>query len=173
MEGLFINEAYQYYRNDIYNEYRIELLQRYNIAVPGSVSPRMWELFGAILTGKRGMLGAGVDLQDCEIKSSMEGSSFEYQYHLKTGQSKLLEDMRVNHIFISYSPSYRNVAVRMLSGLFLTPLFQSWLPGIRQRYETEESNRRYRKNVPYGTVRQHGTLIMQILESELIYPPSL
>jgi hypothetical protein len=170
MEGLFIVEAYQYYREDIYNLRRINLLRSYNITVPGSVSPRMWELFGAILTGKRGILGPGVDLQDCEIKSSMEGASFEYQYHLKTGEAKLLEDIRVNHIFISYSPDYRNVTVRILGGSFLASIFQSWLPGLKARYESAESNRRYRKNIPYGTVRAHGTVIMQVQEGHLIYP---
>ena len=170
MQSFLINDAYEYYRMDIYNERRLELLRRYNIAIPGSVSSRMWELFGAILTGRMGRGGPGLDLQDYEIKSSMDGASFEYQYHLNTGEAKLLEDIRANHIFISYSPDYRAMTVRTISGSVLAPLFQSWLPGLRERYENAESNRRYRRNVPFGTIRTEGTIVMQIQEGLLIYP---
>jgi hypothetical protein len=171
-EELFIREAYQYHRQDIYNEARLQLMRQYNIPIPGSVSHRLWQLFGAILTGKMGRSGPGLDLQDYEVKSSTEGASFEYQYHLNTGEAKLLEDMKASHIFISYSPDYQNVTVRTISGSSLEALFQSWLPGFRARYESQESNRRYRRNIPLGTVRQQGTIIMQIQGGKLIYPPS-
>ncbi len=169
-QSFFIYEAYQYYRQDIFNEVRIELMQAYNIPIPGSVSHRLWQLFGAILTGRMGRSGPGLDLQDYEVKSSMEGTSFEYQYHLNTGETKLLEDMRADHIFISYSPDYQNVTVRTMNGSSLAPLFQSWLPGLQSRYESQESNRRYRRNVPFGTVKKYGTMIMQIRGGQLIYP---
>jgi hypothetical protein len=170
MQSFFINEAYQYYRQDIYNKYRLELMRSYNIPIPGSVSHRLWQLFGAILTGKMGRSGPGLDLQDYEVKSSTEGASFEYQYHLNTGEAKLLEDMKANHIFISYSPNYQNVTVRAMSGSSLQPLFQSWLPGLKARYEGQESNRRYRRNIPLGTVKQYGTIILQIQEGQMVYP---
>lgn len=147
-------------------------MRTYNIPIPGSVSHRLWQLFGAILTGKMGRSGPGLDLQDYEVKSSMESASFEYQYHLNTGEAKLLEDMRADHIFISYSPDYQNLTVRTINGSSLAPLFQSWFPGLPARYESQESNRRYRRNVPFGTVRQHGTIIMQIQRGQLVYPPS-
>jgi hypothetical protein len=171
-EDFFIREAYQYYRQDIYNEVRFQLMRQYNIPIPGSISHRLWQLFGAILTGKMGRSGPGLDLQDYEVKSSTEGASFEYQYHLNTGVAKLLEDMRANHIFISYSPDYQNVTVRIISGSSLETLFESWLPGLRSRYESQESNRRYRRNIPLGTVMKQGSIIMQIQGGQLIYPTS-
>ncbi|MEC4818257.1 MAG: hypothetical protein SAK29_34040 [Scytonema sp. PMC 1069.18] len=118
MTQLRILEAYEFYRKFIYNEELINLLREYNIRIPGSISPQLWELFGAILTGDKGTGTYGADLSNYEVKSSIDGNSFEYQYHLRTGRDKLLKDMTVDHLFVSYSRDYRNVTVRQLGGNF-------------------------------------------------------
>ncbi len=78
MTELRQQEAYEFYRKYIYNEELINLLREYNIRIPGSISPQLWELFGAILTGDRGTGSYGADLTNYDVKSSTEGNSFEY-----------------------------------------------------------------------------------------------
>ncbi|MBW4612862.1 MAG: hypothetical protein KME21_06185 [Desmonostoc vinosum HA7617-LM4] len=170
MTKLSIQEAYDFYKKYIYNQELISLLREYNIRIPGSISPQLWELFGAILTGDRGTGSYGADLNNYEIKSSLDTNSFEYQYHLKTGQGKLLKDMIVDHVFVSYSRDYRNITVRQLPGDFLLEIFQSWLPGLEERYSNQESNRRYRKSISYSTVKTHGQVVMNIQDGILIFP---
>ncbi|MUG91765.1 hypothetical protein F7734_04425 [Scytonema sp. UIC 10036] len=170
MTQLRILEAYEFYRKFIYNEELINLLREYNIRIPGSISPQIWELFGAILTGDRGTGTYGADLSNYEVKSSIDGNSFEYQYHLRTGRDKLLKDMTVDHLFVSYSRDYRNVTVRQLRGDFLSEIFRSWLPGLEERYGAQESNRRYRKNISNSTVKTHGQVVMSIQDGVLIFP---
>ncbi len=113
-------------------------MRQYNIRIPGSISPQLWELFGAILTGDRGTGSYGADLNNYEVKSSIDNNSFEYQYHLRTGRNKLLKDMAIDHLYVSYSRDYRTVIVRKLTGDFLREIFQSWLPGLEERYGTQE-----------------------------------
>lgn len=162
MTELRQQEAYEFYRKYIYNEELINLLREYNIRIPGSISPQLWELFGAILTGDRGTGNYGADLTNYEVKSSTEGNSFEYQYHLRTGQNKLLKDMTIDHVFVSYSRDYRNITVRQLTGDFVSEIFQSWLPGLEERYGSQESNRRYRKSISYKTVITSGQVVMSV-----------
>ncbi|MBD2195250.1 MULTISPECIES: hypothetical protein [Calothrix] len=170
MTELRIQEAYEFYRKYIYNEELISLLREYNIRIPGSISPQIWELFGAILTGDRGTGSYGADLSNYEVKSSIDNNSFEYQYHLRTGRNKLLKDMAVDHLYVSYSRDYKNVTVRKLTGDFLKEIFQNWLPGLEERYSTQESNRRYRKNISYSIVKAHGQVVMSVQDGILTYP---
>jgi hypothetical protein len=114
-----IQEAYDYYNKHINRQERFDLLKQYNLPVAGSIPNIDWELFGAILTGDKGKKGYGADLNQHEIKSAVSGNSFEYQYHLHGGESKLDEDMIVDHIFISYSSDYQNVVVRRVGGTAL------------------------------------------------------
>jgi hypothetical protein len=169
MTELRIQEAYEFYRKYIYNEELIGLLREYNIRIPGSISPQLWELFGAILTDDRGTGSYGADLNNYEVKSSIDNNSFEYQYHLRTGRSKLLKDI-IDHLYVSYSRDYRTVIVRKLTGDFLREIFQSWLPGLEERYGTQESNRRYRKNISYSTVKAHGQIVMSVQDGILTFP---
>jgi hypothetical protein len=170
MTELKIEQAYEFYIKFIYNQELISLLREYNIRIPGSISPQIWELFGAILTADIGTGSYGADLCNYEVKSSIDGNSFEYQYHLKTGRYKLLKDITVDHLFLSYSRDYRNVVVRQMRGDFLTEIFQSWLPGLEERYSSQESNRRYRKNISYITVQTHGQVVMRIHDGTLVSP---
>ncbi|WP_169267303.1 MULTISPECIES: hypothetical protein [Brasilonema] len=170
MTQLRIQQAYDFYRKFIYNEELISLLREYNIRIPGSISPQLWELFGAILTGDTGTGSYGADLSNYEVKSSIDGNAFEYQYHLRTGRGKLLKDMTVDHLFVSYSRDYRNVTVRQLGGDFLSEIFRSWLPGLEERYGTQEFLRRYRKNISNSTVKVHGRVVMSIKDGMLTFP---
>lgn len=161
-------DAYDFYKKFIFNKEKQELLKGHGLHVAGSVPSVDWELFGSILTGDLGKKGYGSDLKEHEIKSAIDGASFEYQYHLHGGQQKLKEDMGVKHLFISYSPDYKNLDVRILPGEQLTERFSSWLPKLIENYSGPNHKQRYRKNVPFGFVKENGTLVMRIREGKVV-----
>ncbi len=167
MANFQYTEAYSFYQKFIYREELQKLLHDYELHVAGSVPSVIWELFGAILTGDKGKKGYGSDLRDHEIKSAIDGSSFEYQYHLRGGQQKLTEDMGVKHLFISYSKDYRCVEVRVLMGESLKEKFLAWLPQLVENYAGPNPRQRYRRNVPLGFVKSNGKLIMKIKDGVL------
>ena len=49
-----IDDAFKFYKKHIYDEEKISLLKKYNLKIAGSVPSVLWELFGAILTGRSG-----------------------------------------------------------------------------------------------------------------------
>jgi len=163
-----IGEAHAYYKKFIYNEEKQRLFKKHNLPIPGSVPSCDWELFGAILTGDDHKERYGSDLQNHEIKSSIYGASFEYQYHLNGGKKKLLDDMKVDHVFFSYSPDYRNVEVRVVKGAVLKSKFKSWMPGLEANYKGPNRKQRYRRSIPFGTVKKEGVLIMKLEQGELV-----
>ena len=154
MQQLNIKDAYQYYSEHINRTKRFELLEEHQLSVAGSVPSIDWELFGSILTGSKGTPGYGADLENYEVKSATEGSSFEYQYHLHGGISKLDEDMKVDHIFISYSKDYRHVTVRLVKGKDLATEFESWRKGLLENYSGESPRQRYRKSIAFGLIQE-------------------
>lgn len=168
-----IQEAYNYYNKHINRQERFDLLKQHTLSVAGSIPNIDWELFGAILTGDKGRQGYGADLDQHEIKSAVLGNSFEYQYHLYGGEAKLNEDMSVDHIFISYSPDYQNVAVRLIAGIELAPIFESWRSGLIANYTGENRKQRYRKSIAYSTVIKKGAILMQIQDGQLVYANDL
>jgi len=155
-------KAYAFYCKFIRNEELQALLREHKRHVAGSVPPIYWELFGAILTGDKGKAGYGSDLEHHEVKSSVEGASFEYQYHLHGGKQKLVEDTRVDHVFISYSRDYENVDVRLVKGNDLKEKFNGWMPGLIKNYNGKNRKQRYRKSISFGTVKSKGKLILQV-----------
>ncbi len=161
-------KAYEFYKKFIYNEEKQTLLAKHRLHVSGSVPSIDWELFGAILTGDKGKAGYGSDLEDHEIKSSLDKCSFEYQYHLNGGKNKLREDMRVNHVFISYSPDYRSIEVRYIGEGKLKSTFGAWLPGLEKNYSGDLPRQRYRKSISYGIVKREGKLIMKVENGDLV-----
>ena len=168
MQQLNIKDAYQYYFKHINRIERFELLEAHQLPVAGSVPSIDWELFGSILTGSKGTPGYGADLENYEVKSATEGSSFEYQYHLHGGISKLEEDMQVDHIFISYSSNYRDVTVRLVKGEALVAEFESWRAGLIENYSGESPKQRYRKSIAFGLIQELGQVIVQIEDGVLI-----
>ncbi len=168
MQQLNIKDAYQYYSKHINRTERFELLEEHQLPVAGSVPSIDWELFGSILTGSKGTPGYGADLENYEVKSAVEGNSFEYQYHLHGGISKLDEDMEVDHIFISYSKDYRHVAVRLVKGKDLATEFESWRAGLLENYSGEAPRQRYRKSIAFRLIQEVGQIVLQIEDGVLV-----
>jgi hypothetical protein len=163
-----LQDAYEFYRKFIYNEEHQDILKDHGFHAAGSVAAVNWEVFASILTGDKAKGGYGSDLVSHEVKSSINGGSFEYQYHLKAGKVKLHEDMKVNHIFISYSPDYKDVEVRLLEGSKLKATFEKWMPGLIENYEGPAPRQRYRKSVSYGFVKTNGVLILKTQNGNLV-----
>ena len=168
MQQLNINDAYQYYFKHINRIERFKLLEAHQLPVAGSVPPVDWELFGSILTGSQGTPGDGADLESYEIKSATEGSSFEYQYHRHGGFTKLEEDMKVDHIFISYSRNYRDVTVRLVKGEDLATEFENWRVGLLENYSGDTPRQRYRKSIALRKIRELGQIVVQIKDGVLV-----
>ena len=168
-----INSAFSFYSTHIYDEAKISLLREHKLKIAGSVPSVMWELFGAILTGRSGAGTTGADLNGWEVKSAKEGSSFEYQYHLNTGAEKLKEDCLVNHLFCSYSETYKDVVVRTIKGDDLTAsFFKAWEPDYLKNYDASasksERRQRFRKNISSGYVVTHGQVILKIKDGLVV-----
>ncbi|PDW03950.1 hypothetical protein [Candidatus Viridilinea mediisalina] len=168
MRIFFVTEAYQYYNQHINRQDRFRLLIEHNFSIVGSIHPIDWELFGSILTGEPRNPGYGSDLGRYEIKSAVEGSSFEYQYHLHSGQKKLEDDMEIDHIFISYSKDYSRVSVKMIQGAKLKPYFEQWKEGLIANYQGDNRKQRFRKNISYGVVVKKAEMIMMIDNYRLV-----
>jgi hypothetical protein len=137
-------------------------------AIPaGSVAMSTdWEVFASMLVNDLGRkFGAGIDLANHEVKSAKRGGSYEYQYHRNTGLEKLAKDMEVGHLFFDYYNNLKEVDLRYLHGSQLAEYFVKWRDEYPDPYP-----QRYRKNVPYGFVKQHGTLLMTLKDGEVTFP---
>lgn len=162
-----LDNAYELYVRHIYDEEKIGLLTEHNLKIAGSVPSVLWELFGALLTERSGSGLTGADLVGWEVKSAKIGGSFEYQYHLNTGEIKLKEDCEVNHLFCTYSETYKDVVVRVMRGVDLAEkYFKVWEPDYLRNYDVSVPNRqrrqRFRKNIPFGYVEANGELVLKI-----------
>lgn len=169
-----IDKAYQFYTRHIYDEEKIRLLNIHNLKVAGSVSSVLWELFGALLTERSGISPTGADLQGWEVKSAKAGGSYEYQYHLNTGASKLKEDCDVNHLFCIYSETYKDVIVKTIPGKDLAvDFFEMWQPQYTKNYDISidksQRRQRFRKSISSGYVKNNGILVMEIKDGKLVY----
>jgi len=170
MNTFFVSDAFDYYTQHIHRQERFKLLKEHNFPITGSVHPVDWELFGSILTGDTSKHGYGSDLSRYEVKSAVDRASFEYQYHLLSGQEKLEEDMRVDHIFISYSTDYSKVVVRVVLGEVLAPTFRQWKTGLEENYKEANRRQRFRKSIAFGVVARIGTIVMAIESQCLVFP---
>ncbi|USD56356.1 MULTISPECIES: hypothetical protein [Vibrio] len=169
-----IDRAVALYLEHIYDRNKIELLRSHGLKIAGSVPSVMWELFGSVLTGRNSIGVTGADLQGWEVKSVKQGGSYEYQYHLNTGAQKLDEDCEVNHLFCSYSPTYENVVVRVMTGEDLrSKFFDIWRPQYAANYNSSvpaaQRRQRFRKNIPFGYVENNGILVLEITNGTLTY----
>jgi len=167
--------AHEFYYKHIYEDNRdLEVLcERYNFKTRGPYNWK-WELFSALLTGDKAKnADMGADLINYEVKSAKDTSSFEYQYHPESWNTKLEEDKRVTHLFISYTPKYADIVVRIVPGEKLSNFFQEWGPELTTFWVNESaekiSNKRFRKNIPYTTVCDKGRVICVINATKLIY----
>ena len=179
MKKLQFHAAFDFYQSHINRTEFFELLKKHNLKTSGSVPSITWELFGSILTGRRGKSGYGADLEGIEIKSAIAGSSFEYQYHLNTGLDKLKEDQIVDHYFCSYSADYQSFQVYFTRGKSLSDFFSKWIPEYIKNYkksedatsfEASERRQRFRRSIPFGWVAKNGKLVMQVVNGKLVVP---
>ncbi len=164
MRALNIIGALDYYEKHIFRQGRFAVFERYGFSIVGSVPSVDWEVFGAILTGDQKRAGYGSDLTHLEVKSAVDGNSFEYQYHKKHGEEKLDEDQVIDHLFISYSKDYRNVVVRYVEAVRLASTFESWRQGYQERYAT--GGQRFRKSISFGFVAENGEIVLRIADGE-------
>jgi hypothetical protein len=134
---------------------------------PGSIAMSSdWEVFGSMLVKDLGRkFGAGIDLANYEVKSAKRPGGYEYQYHKNTGREKLTKDVEVGHLFFDYFDNLKEVDLRYLHGSQLAGFFRQWLDEFPDPYR-----QRYRKSIPYGYVKQNGTLLMTLKDGEVIFP---
>ena len=147
---------------------KLRLYAARSVRSAGTVNASDWEVFASILVkdvGKK--LASGIDLSNYEVKSATAGGSYEYQYHKNTGKRKLAEDQRVGHLFFEHSDNLRNVHLRYAHGSQLKSFFESWLTAYPDPYP-----QRYRKNIPFGWVKQNGLLLMTLKDGEVVFPAS-
>ena len=168
-----IDDAFGFYSKHINDEEKFSLTRQHNLKIAGSVPSVLWEVFGAILTGRSGAGNTGADLVGWEVKSAKSPGSFEYQYHLNTGTEKLKEDCLVNHLFCSYSETYQDVSVKAIGGEELAEhFFRRWMPQYEKNYgasvPANQRRQRFRKSISFGYVEEHGTTILKIKDGAIL-----
>jgi hypothetical protein len=161
-------EAFSFYKKFIFNDEKLKLLSLYGFRTTGSVPFTDWELFACILVNEKSSGSYGADLTNFEVKSAKIGSSFEYQYHKFTGLKKLEDDIKVNHLFISYSENYDEVIVRVIFPQQISDIFKQWKAGLKLNYCKDSTKQRFRKSIPYGFVVKDGTKILHIKKDKLL-----
>lgn len=172
--SLDVDKAFAFYQRFILGQVQDKeaIYREYGFTVQGSVVPRDWEVFAAILLRDKKKPGDGADLEKHEVKSAIHGSSFEYQYHKINGLLKLADDKGVNHVFISYSTDYKNVEVWWLPGEKLAVFFDEWEPKLIENYTPGRGGRqRFRRSIPFHFPRKDkngGILILQIKNGAVI-----
>ena len=170
MPTLQVQEAYSFYKRFIleYSQDKAKIYQKYGFTVQGSVGSKDWEVFAAILVNDRARIGDGADLMNYEVKSAVIGTSFEYQYHRNHGLDKLADDKSVNHIFVARSQNYTNIEVWLVECDKILPVFDRWLPELRENYQAE-ARQRFRRSVTYGFVKSQGIQLLGINDGVLTY----
>jgi hypothetical protein len=144
---------------------KLRLYNARSVRPPGAAMSSDWEVFASILVRDLGKkLAAGIDLSQHEVKSALDGS-YEYQYHKRTGEKKLLGDMKVGHLFFAYGNNLRNVDLRYAHGSSMKGFFNKWLAEYPDPYP-----QRYRKNIPFQWVKKSGMLLMTLTDGEVTYP---
>lgn len=149
-----------FYENYIFNPSLLKIYEENGFSPAGTVHFRTWEVFASQIIGETRKPGNGSDFASYEVKSAVKGNSFEYQYHKNTGLAKLEEDMKVSHMFMSYSPDYSEVQVRVVPAAELSAFFESWKAGLQEAYAASNPKQRYRRSIPYGTVQKLGAEIL-------------
>ena len=111
--ALDVQGALIYFHAYMYGPYqgRARLFRLRNMA-PRMVMSEDWEVFASILLKSMGSANrSGPDLGEYEIKSAVDGGSFEYQYHRKSWEAKLAADRRAGHVFIWHRNELSHVEV--------------------------------------------------------------
>ena len=160
---MYIKYAFEYYVEFILNKKRFNLLNKYNFNINGSVHSIDWEIFCAILfDSEKDKLS---DLKHYEIKSACKGNSFEYQYHKNKGIDKLINDNKVNHIYITYDNNYKNIDVYILNFNIMKHIIKKWRCKFTKNYKI--GKQRYRKSISYKFMKSNSTCILKIRDGKL------
>lgn len=145
---------------------KLRLYSARGVRPGGGAMSSDWEVFASILVKDVGRkLTSGIDLSRYEVKSAVSGGSYEYQYHKNTGKEKLAQDAKVGHLFFDHADNLRAINLRYLHGEQMKDFFAKWLAEYPDPYP-----QRYRKNIPFGWVKQNGTLLMTLTNGEVTYP---
>jgi hypothetical protein len=146
---------------------KLRLYRARDVHAVGKVMTSDWEVFASILVKDVGSkLAKGIDLSGNEVKSVENEGAFEYQYHKNTGRKKLEDDMEAGHLFFSHRDNLRLVELRYVHGHELkAEFFGPWLEEFPSPYP-----QRYRKSIPFGWVKNNGTLLMRIEDGEISFP---
>jgi len=167
-EDLDFEKALMFFHAYMYGplQGKLRLYEARDVHAPGAAMPSDWEVFASILLRDPGKKrAAGIDLSQYEVKSAVNGASYEYQYHKNTGKEKLRKDMEAGHLFFDHRNNLRHVDLRYAHGSSMMEFFKKWLRDYPDPYP-----QRYRKNIPFNWVKHHGLLVMTLKDGEVTYP---
>jgi hypothetical protein len=167
-----IKQAFDFYKTHLLNANKEldPLLRKYQFK--SRIPSWKWELFAAILVGDVKKQGNGIDLLGHEVKAYQWKHSPEYQYHRKSWEEKLEEDKQAKHICIWYKEDLKDLDVFIVEGRDIAEVFESWRPEIHEAYETENPEKRCRKNLPKSIIEKEGILLFSIREAQVSKAPS-
>jgi hypothetical protein len=147
---------------------KLRLYKARDVRAPGAAMSSDWEVFASILLRDPGKKrAAGIDLSQFEVKSALDGASYEYQYHKNTGKQKLKDDLEAGHLFFDHRDNLRYVDLRYAHGSSMKQFFTKWLEDYPDPYP---KNGRYRNHIPFNWVKKNGQLLMKLEGGEVIYP---
>jgi hypothetical protein len=168
---LHIAEAMSFLRDDLLGplERQRIIAARFKLAGKAQISSKQWEIFAALLLGRNGSsVPGGTDLDGVEVKSAVDGSSFEYQYHRRVGKTKLVGDAHAAHLFISYVKGYREIEIRILRSGQVHDIILGWEPRRVAAYAATVTHERCRVTLPYALVHEAGETIMSIRDGAVV-----
>ena len=167
-ETLDVQAALIYFHAYMYGPYkgRVRLFRQRGLA-PRMVMSEDWEVFASILLKTTGSASrSGPDLGEHEVKSAVDGGSFEYQYHRNSWKEKLEADRRAGHVFIWHRDELSCVEVWFCQGSGLDEHFRAW---EAEGPYSAGGQQRFRKTVSAGWVRENATLLLRIADGEAAY----
>ena len=125
---LDVQGALIYFHAYMYGPYRGRArLFRLRGLEPRMVMSEDWEIFASILLKSMGSPSrSGPDLGEYEVKSAVDGGSFEYQYHRNSWENKLAADSQAGHVFIWHRDELAHVEVWFCEGSALKEQLDKW-----------------------------------------------
>lgn len=165
---LDVQGALIYFHAYMYGPYkgRARLFRLRGLA-PRMVMSEDWEVFASILLRTTGTTSrAGTDLRDYEIKSAVDGNSFEYQYHRNSWQEKLAADRQAGHVFIWHRDELSHVEIWFCEGQTLAEQLNEW--EAEQPY-ADGQQQRFRKSVNPAWVRENADLLLLVKDGEAVH----
>ena len=160
---LDVQAALIYFHAYMYGPYkgRVRLFRQRGLA-PRMVMSEDWEVFASILLKTTGAASrSGPDLGEHEVKSAVDGGSFEYQYHRNSWKEKLAADRRAGHVFIWHRDELSCVEVWFSEGSGLDEHFRAW---ESEDPYSQDGQQRFRKTVSAGWVKDNAILLLRIVE---------